>query len=346
MKEEKNKPIVSVIIPCYNVEKYLDRCMDSVVNQSYGNLEIILVDDGSPDSSGQMCDDWAKKDKRVKVVHKANGGLGFARNSGLEHATGEYVAFIDSDDYIDTTMYDKLVSQALTTNSDIVYCGHIKQMHDGSEREIADFPVVTTFEREQLLQLSQGFFKPTDISTRMLTMSVWHSIYRRTVITQLFYSEREVGSEDIHFQVCAMLNSNRVSFIPEALYVYCYNGESLSHTFNLNKYDRYKRLREIINDTYASFGISNPADYCVFMMAFALIRRIALSDYSTVEKRQLTEHIVKDPFWKEDYVESKNLTGSKRIFYRCLKSGSVNIMMFLSKIYCIVKYRIGKKALQ
>lgn len=346
MKEEKFKPLISVIIPCYNVEKYLDRCMESVVNQSYTNLEIILVDDGSPDKSGQMCDSWAAKDCRIKVIHKTNEGLGLARNSGLEYATGDYVAFIDSDDYIDHSMYQKLVLKAIETNSDIVYCGHIKQMNDGSEKKIVDFSNVTIFEKDQLLELSQGFFKPTDINPRMLTMSVWHSIYRRDVINHPFYSEREVGSEDIHFQICAMLNSNRVSFIPEPLYVYCYNGESLSHTFNLTKYDRYKRLREIINDTYSQFDISYPADYSVFMMAFATIRRIALSNLSAREKNQLMEHIVTDSFWKEDHVDAKNLPIIKLIFYKCLKTKSIFIMSLLSKIYCIVNYTIGKKALQ
>ena len=92
--------LISVIVPIYNVEKYLDKCVDSIINQTYKNLEIILVDDGSPDNCPQMCDDYAKKDSRIRVVHKENGGLSDARNAGMKVATGEYVSFIDSDDYI------------------------------------------------------------------------------------------------------------------------------------------------------------------------------------------------------------------------------------------------------
>ena len=94
-------PLISVIVPIYNVEKYLARCVDSIVNQTYKNLEIILVDDGSPDSCPDICDVWKEKDDRIKVIHKKNGGLSDARNAGLDIAQGEYVAFVDSDDFID-----------------------------------------------------------------------------------------------------------------------------------------------------------------------------------------------------------------------------------------------------
>ena len=99
--------MISVIIPIYNVEKYLEKCIQSIINQTYRNLEIILVDDGSTDSSGEIADKYKKLDNRVKVIHKINGGLSDARNKGCEIATGEYISFIDSDDYIDLNMYEK-----------------------------------------------------------------------------------------------------------------------------------------------------------------------------------------------------------------------------------------------
>ena len=99
---------VSVVLPIYNVEQYLERCVNSVVNQTYTNLEIILVDDGSPDNCPQMCEDWKKRDSRIKVVHKKNAGLGMARNSGIEVATGEYICFFDSDDYVKRDIIDDL----------------------------------------------------------------------------------------------------------------------------------------------------------------------------------------------------------------------------------------------
>ena len=112
--------LISVIIPVYNVEQYLSKCLDSVVNQTYKNLEVILVDDGSTDNSGKICDEFALKDNRIIVIHKSNGGLSSARNEGLKFAKGQYVGFVDSDDYIEIGMYEKLLEVSLKYGSDVV----------------------------------------------------------------------------------------------------------------------------------------------------------------------------------------------------------------------------------
>ena len=116
---------ISVIVPVYNVEKYINRCVDSIINQTYKNLEIILVDDGSPDNCGKICDEYAKKDGRIKVVHKENGGVSSARNIGLDIATGDYIGFIDSDDYIELDMFECLVNSIIKYNLDICECNFI-----------------------------------------------------------------------------------------------------------------------------------------------------------------------------------------------------------------------------
>ena len=117
--------LISVIIPIYNVEKYLDRCIESVVVQTYKNLEIILVDDGSPDNCPTMCDEWAKKDSRIKVIHKENGGQASARNKALDICTGDYISFIDSDDSILPNMYENMLTVMLENNGDISVCGYM-----------------------------------------------------------------------------------------------------------------------------------------------------------------------------------------------------------------------------
>lgn len=118
-----NNPLVSVVLPIYNVAPYLNRCMQSIVNQSYKNLEIIMVDDGSTDTCGELCDKWSNHDNRIKVVHKANAGLGEARNTGIENATGEYICFFDSDDYLRLDAIEVAVSSALQKQSDVVLWG-------------------------------------------------------------------------------------------------------------------------------------------------------------------------------------------------------------------------------
>ena len=208
---------VSIIIPCYSVERYLNRCMDTIVNQTLKDIEIILVDDKSPDRVPEMCDEWAKKDKRIKVIHKKkNEGLGLARNTGLEIATGDYVAFVDSDDYVDTEMFSRLYEKAVETQSDIVYCGVKREITQNNFIDVRDFNEQTIFEKNEMQELSFRYVDP-DTSTRLF-MSVWHSIYMRTTIGSLrFYSERIVCSEDLPFQLGMILKSNRVTYIPEAM---------------------------------------------------------------------------------------------------------------------------------
>ena len=128
-----DNPKISVIVPVYKVEKYLDRCVESIVNQTYKNLEIILVDDGSPDNCPEMCDVWAKKDERIQVIHKENGGLSSARNAALDISTGEYVCFVDSDDWIDSDMIEVLVRCVSEKKADVAMCGFY--MDYSGERE-------------------------------------------------------------------------------------------------------------------------------------------------------------------------------------------------------------------
>ena len=117
------KDLVSVVVPIYNVERYLDRCIESIVNQTYTNLEILLIDDGSPDHCPEMCDEWAKKDHRIRVIHKKNAGQGMARNTGIENASGEYICFFDSDDYIDKCLIEKSYQVICEEKADIVLYG-------------------------------------------------------------------------------------------------------------------------------------------------------------------------------------------------------------------------------
>ena len=128
---------LSVVIPVYNVEKYLDKCVESIVNQTFKDLEIILVDDGSTDESGKMCDEWTEKDTRIKVIHKINGGLSSARNAGIKQAKGEYISFIDSDDFVEQDMYATMVEALDRTGKDIASCGRIVDLW--GEREKREF---------------------------------------------------------------------------------------------------------------------------------------------------------------------------------------------------------------
>ena len=212
-----NQPLISVIVPIYKVEKHLDRCVESIVNQTYKNLEIILVDDGSPDNCPQMCDSWADKDKRIKVVHKENGGLSDARNAGMPFATGEIISFIDSDDWIELDMFEKMLNRMQEDNSDVVSCGVKWVEEDGtlirdvtSEDEILD----TTAAMKELLN---------DIK---LKQHVWNKIYKYDLIKDIPF-EKGKYHEDVFWSYQVVGIAKKVSVVKESFYNYVQRSNSI-----------------------------------------------------------------------------------------------------------------------
>ena len=178
------KDLISVIVPTYNVEKYLDKCIDSIVNQSYKNLEIILVDDGSSDKSGEICDKWGRIDSRIKVIHKENGGLSDARNIGLDVANGEYISFIDSDDFIEKDFYVYLKDLSEKYNSDIVECNFVKAYESKlNEFEFPknDFESITITDSYGALKIYTSF--DDDISTNSVV--VWNKLYKSEIFNDI-----------------------------------------------------------------------------------------------------------------------------------------------------------------
>lgn len=307
--KKTSHPLISIIIPVYNVEKYLNRCMESVINQSLKNIEIILVDDGSPDNCPQLCDEWAAKDSRIKVVHKNNEGLGLARNTGMQYATGEYLAFIDSDDYVDLRMYEILYEKATALNADIVYCGHKYGLKDGTFEDRNDFSQETIFDdKAKIEEHSMNYFYP--INSRQMMMSVWHSIYKRDIIKTPFYSEREVVSEDLHFQLSAILNSKKIVYIPDSLYYYCYNGESLSHTFKFNKFYGFQKLMRVILNLYPKKERYVYKYY--FNLILGFIRHIMGDEKLTNKERK---EYIKEIYLNETWQEIKQGT-DKRMYVK------------------------------
>lgn len=251
-KEDMNRrPKISIIVPIYNVEKYLDRCLQSLVNQTLKDIEIILVDDGSPDNCPQMCDEYAQKDNRIKVIHKQNAGLGYARNSGLEIATGEYVAFVDSDDYVDTAMYETLYERANITNADATFCGFKTEVTKDVWRESREVTKDELWEGNGVKEFMYNMIASGKgvRQERLYQMSVWHAIYKREIIVKndiLFPSERDVVSEDIPFQVDFLKNANKVLYLNRHFYYYCLNVTSLTATFKKEKIYGYNKLYNIL----------------------------------------------------------------------------------------------------
>lgn len=239
---------VSVIVPVYNVELYLNRCIESIVTQTYTNLEIILVDDGSTDNSGKLCDEWARKDNRIKVVHKKNAGLGFARNTGLDHANGDYVVYIDSDDYVAENMIETLLTALTKNKADTVYCGLNRVFPEGRIVEQPSCYDNLVFEKEDIINmvlLEMVGTVPEKYEDNYVVMSVWHGIYSMDLIRRhhiRFPSERQFMSEDIIYHIDYLKESQKVVYIKDCLYNYRMNPFSLSLKFDINRLERHKIL--------------------------------------------------------------------------------------------------------
>ena len=256
------KPKVSVIVPVYNTEKYLERCLDSLANQTLKEIEIIIVDDGSKDACALLCDEFSKKDSRIRVVHKKNGGLGFARNSGIEVATGEYVGFVDSDDYIEPSMYENLYGAAVRYQAELVlsginFVGGNTFSQEGDYVSKNYFKQEKLFEKEEIKTLLLGVVGalPNEPDDSRYGVSVCKNIFKRTLLGAgkvEFLSEREILSEDTLFMVDYIKALTRAVGIPGAYYCYCRNDDSISKSYNSQRFEKsivfLKELEKRIED--------------------------------------------------------------------------------------------------
>ena len=238
-------PFISVILPIYNVESYLERCIQSILDQDFSDYEMILVDDGSTDGSGQICDGYAEQYDHIRVVHKKNGGLSSARNAGMELARGEYIWWIDSDDWVGKESMSVLYNAVKKEQPDIAKFDHIRVTDTESVVLSTAAPGSYTQKCEMDVLLKQAFN-----GASKFVLSAWSHVYKRTFLIQEglhFVSEREIGSEDYLFNLQAMLAASSIVVLKETLYYYELRSGSLSQRYKENapqKYtDLYLRLR-------------------------------------------------------------------------------------------------------
>ena len=230
--------LISVIVPIYKVESYLDRCVRSIVEQTYENLEIILVDDGSPDNCPAICDAWAEKDSRIRVIHKENGGLSDARNAGLAVATGEYVSFIDSDDQIAPEFLARLYDAMVKTGAEVAECATDYVDEDGNVlrlRKAADMPEMGKMEALRRLVMENGVYQ-----------TVWNKLYRRDVIDGILFAVGKLN-EDEFWTYRVLDRIEKLAIISEPLYHYLQRGSSIIGTgYNIRRLDgleaRFQRM--------------------------------------------------------------------------------------------------------
>lgn len=253
---------VSVIVPVYGVERYLGRCIESLLGQTLRQLEIILVDDGSPDACPQICDRYAREHANVTVIHKRNEGLGMARNTGLLRARGDYVAFVDSDDYIARTGLESLYDIACRHGADTVLGAYARVRGDGSSRR-GQNPLggsVFTGSTEILTTVLRGMLgSPVGYPDDMYQMmSVWLGIYSRKIICDndiRFCSERQLISEDLIFDLDYYPHAQRVAISDCDYYYYCENGSSLTTAYRGDRFEMDRRLYQELERRCTALGL-------------------------------------------------------------------------------------------
>ena len=255
--------LVSIIVPVYNVEKYLNKCIDSILNQTYRNIEVILVDDGSPDNCGNICDEYAIKDRRVKVFHIENGGVSNARNTGIENSTGEYIGFVDADDILFPQMYEKLLNEAVKEDADIVQCNYCYLFEDGSTkpmrrkiktRKIEEEQTVTTFFDEDIYPL---------VATKLFKSSLLNNIR--------FNVNLKIAEDRLFMHDCCR-KALKIVLLEDVYYYYFQRETSVMHVFSMRQFDDDTYVSQLFLNQYKNNKyICIPLEYRIIFQSLNLI---------------------------------------------------------------------------
>lgn len=288
---------LSIVVPIYNAERYLEECLESVVNQTYREKEIILVDDGSTDASGTICDAYAKQYACISVIHGENRGLSGARNIGMDMATGEYIAFVDADDVLDWELYEILINALESTESDVSACGFQKEYAEFAavkKQESIPSPFVAEGRESSLLSISS--------KEHCAAGFVWNKVYRRSVIGNVRFDPEAVLCEDLVFNYEVLSKASRVCVMDLPLYHYRYVSSSLSQKSNPARAKRCLSVLKRVNE-----WVTENAPFC---------KEGAYTNY-IFWNTKVCEQMLKDPDAELYELVRENLTLCKEYIPRC-----------------------------
>ena len=319
-----NDLLISVIVPVYKVEKYLDRCLDSLCTQTYPYLQIILIDDGSPDNCSLICDNWMALDKRVTVIHKSNGGLSDARNFGMKILSGKYVSFIDSDDMISSDFFETLISVMGQEQSDIVECSVVQFDENNSFDKYQDNNTVKSYQTEQALS---GL-----IAENPFHQHVWNKLYKTEIINNTYFPVGKLNEDEFWtYQIFGQ--AKRVSKINKTMYYYFQRSTSImGEGFNLRRLDALEgkaKRQEYINQCLPSLSLQSKIDFygsCIF--SYQSVLKYMKGDEKTKALKIIREYKKKCNLTFDDIKSvggkhRKYLYFSKISFYLCCKFRAV-----------------------
>ncbi len=334
---------VSVIIPVYNTSKYLEECMDTVFNQTWKDLEIILLDDESTDDSGAMCDEYAAKDARVKVVHKKNEGLGLTRNVGLDMITGEFVSFLDSDDSLDLNAFETCINELDRTGADACFFGRRTFDDKGNYSVNKDIPQKLEYTGDEVRrEFARRYFGnfPYEERDPYIKESVTRAFYRRDVIEKThirFHSERICASEDIFFNLDVCRNASKILIIPKELYNYRYNPTSLTRKYDPKRVEKcrgfYRLLRQYEEKYPEIPDVRERLNYNAVAMLRGVIKKEATHSSIAGSKDMIKRlrEIVSDPEFVQmnrEYLEAGHAEPKMRRYLNWFLNGRVRTLFW------------------
>lgn len=310
--------LISIIVPIYNAEKNLRRCLDSIKNQTFKDIEVILVNDGSKDGSGKICDEYVQKDNRFKVIHKDNNGVSAARNDGLKIANGKYIGFVDADDWLEPNMFESLYDLIIKYNADIAMCGYVIERQDGSLINCPNESKIYKMSRYEALNNLTNF-----------KGYLWNKLFSTELIkkNKIFFDEDVHFCEDLLFCSQAFLNSNTIVFDTKPYYHYIIHENSVTgYQFSTKKLTSLKAIEKIINllDGEDNVKINKFKNFFMHMNISLLMHGINEKKCSKREKNKLKKNLFKFKI---------NDLSDKSVKISCLLGRlSVNLLFIIWKI--------------
>lgn len=336
---------ISVIVPVYNAEKYLPRCMDSLLAQTFTDMEIILVDDGSVDRSGFFCDRYAELNG-ISVIHQENSGLGFARNRGMKRALGKYILFLDSDDYFENSLLKELYDAAEGQNADLVIGGFTTVYPDGRTEAFPYTQKTVVFSENNMKELVLNIVGalPEEKQDTKYGMSACARLYRRDIITEYglkFVSERELISEDLIFNLDFLYYAKRAAVIETVSYFYCTNAGSLSKRPRSDRFQKDCELYEAVKKRLNRFCGKNEYElylhrFLISRARFDMIQEVIYHD--RVEQRYPLWSAVKDMVNNKELQDAlqeypwTHLPMMQGIFAYMMKKRNIGILILLIRM--------------
>lgn len=334
------KPKISIVIPIYNVEKYLDECLESVVGQTYKNLEIILVNDGSTDSCGMKCDEWSKKDERIRVFHKSNGGLMNAWKYGVIRAQGNYIGFVDPDDWIDLNMYETLLDGVVENDVDLVFSGILYEKGDKTEKETFILSS-SKYESEDIEKdIFPIYFSSKQSSDRSVPPSRVTKLFKKDVLLKILeYCDEEVSIGEDLLTTFATMSQVRSIFILSDFYPYHYriHGESMIRAYSDSKYEKIYKLKKamekVANELYDyDFSRQLDKDYVALMLE-QMELEILFSGKSNSELKKSLRSRREGPLLAAiNNVKYSGFSKKQKLYLFLIKHNLISLMIFIRKL--------------